>query len=269
MKTFLRTVQAEMRKQHRNYFHSWTIYVSLFLWPFLNFIATYYNFKNFDLDKSAAPYITAQNIVAYLMLGYIAMSFFRSLVQSAWGFSREREMGTLELIYLSPASRQGVLLGNAVSSFFEGVAVMAIFGALVLVFCQEALRATLLPCIAVLMLTMIMATLWGMFLNALFLYSRDTRILFTLLEEPMELFAGVTTPPTLFPTWAKAVSAIFPLTYAIDALRRVFLAGAGLAEIKGFLYVGIGIIIGLYLFTLVAIRVAENHSRRTGNYTLF
>jgi len=269
MRIFLKTIKAEMKKQHRNYFHSRTIYISLFFWPFLSFISTYYNFNNFDLSKSAAPYITPENIVVYLMLGYIVMSFFRSLVQSAWNFTFERVSGTLELIYLSPAPRLGVLLGNAISSFIEGVSVMSIFGVLVLVYSGSAIQANLLPCIAVLTVTVIMAAFWGMFLNALFMFSRDTRILFTLLEEPMEIFSGVITPAALFPVWARVISFIFPLTYALDAIRRVFLSGAGFSEIMWFIFAGIGIIMILFILTAVAVHAAEKHSRRTGNFILF
>jgi len=269
MRAFLKTVKAEMRKQHKNYFHSRTIYVSLAFWPLLSFITAYYGFQNFDLSMSAVPYLNPENIVAFLMLGFIAMSFFRSLVQSAWGFSFERKAGTLELIYLSPASRPAVLLGNAIASFFESVVVLGLFGLLVLVYYGDTMQALLLPAIVVMIITIIMAVAWGMFLNALFLFSRDTRILFTILEEPMEVFAGVRTPVYLFPTWARVISFIFPLTYAVDAIRRVFLAGAGFGDIIWFIYVGIGIIVGLYIFTVVAVQVAENRSRETGNFVLF
>lgn len=269
MRSFLKTVCAEMKKQHKNYFHSRTIYVSLFFWPLLDFISRYYSFKSFDLDKSEVSFLNAGNIVVYLMLGFMCMSFFRSLVQSAWMFSLERQSGTLELIYLSPASRLAVLLGNAVSSLFEGVSLMLVFGGLVLIYCKDALRALLLPCATVILITTAMAVLWGMFLNAMFLYSRDSRILFTIFEEPMEIFSGVITPTSLFPAWAKALSFIFPLTYALAAVRSVFMDGATINDIRGFIFAGICIILLLYLLTAAAIRIAERHSRRTGNFSLF
>lgn len=127
----------------------------------------------------------------------------------------------------------------------------------------------LLPCIIVFFLVTSMAVVWGMFLNSLFLFSRDSGFLFTVLEEPMEIFSGVKVPTVLFPIWAKAISIIFPLTYAVEAVRRVFLLGGSLYEIRSFLLIGI-LIIGILLAGIkVILRIVEQHIRITGNATLF
>lgn len=269
MKSFFKTLIAETKKQHKNYFHSKMIYISLFVWPFLSFMTTYYSFKAFDVSQSKVGYLTGENMIVYILLGYMCMSFFRSLVQSAWNFSFERISGTLELIYLSPASRQGVLLGNAISSLFESVVIMCIFGAATIVCKHEVIRMKLLPCSIVFVIIAIMAILWGMFLNAIFLFSRDSGFLFTILEEPMEIFSGVKVPTALFPVWAKAISVIFPLTYAVEAVRKVILEGSTLYELKGFICTSIMIMLVLYSATVIVIRIVEKHSRVTGNLTLF
>lgn len=269
MRAFFKTFLAEVVKQHKNYFHSKTIYISLFLWPLLSFITSYYSFQSFDLSESKVVYITPANVLVYLLLGYMCMSLFRSLVQSAWNFSFERNSGTLELIFLSPGNRAAVLLGNAVSSLFESVAVMAVFTVSMLILKKETLYVKAFPCVAVLFLTAIMAVLWGMFLNSLFLFSRDSGFLFTVLEEPMEIFSGVKVPTTLFPTWAKAISVIFPLTYAIEAVRRVMLQGVSLHELRGFFLTGILLVLLLLAAILIILRKVEKHVRRTGNLTLF
>lgn len=269
MKPFVKSLTAEMMKQHKNYFHSRMIYVSLFVWPFLSFITTYYSFKVFDIEKSKISYITAENMVVYLLLGYMCMSFFRSLVQSAWNFSFERISGTLELIYLSPVNRAAVLLGNAISSLFESIFVMSVFSILVLIMKAGVLFIKILPCIAVFLIVTAMAVVWGMFLNSLFLFSRDSDFLFTILEEPMEIFSGVKVPTVLFPVWAKAISVFFPLTYAIEAVRRVILTGSSLYEIKEFVIIGIVIIVILITLISAMIKIVERHMRITGNITLF
>ena len=269
MKRFIKTVAAEVVKQHKNYFHSKLIYISLFVWPFLSLVTTFYGLKAFDLSNCHVKYINAENMVVYLVLGYMCMIFFRSLVQSAWNFSFERLSGTLELIYLSPASRQGVLIGNAISSVFESVIVMAVFGVATMIYKHDVLRMQLLPCSVIFVLVAIMAVLWGVFLNALFLFSRDTDFLFTILEEPMEIFSGVKVPTSVFPLWAKGVSVIFPLTYAIEAVRKVVLQGSALGQLQDFIVRSILIIVILYSATLWIIGRVEKHSRKTGNLTLF
>ncbi|WP_312699458.1 ABC transporter permease [Sedimentibacter sp.] len=269
MMPFVKALTAEMKKQHKNYFHSRMIYVSLFVWPFLSFVTTYYSFKVFNIEKSKISYITSENMIVYLLLGYMCMSFFRSLVQSAWNFSFERISGTLELIYLSPVNRAAVLLGNAISSLFESVFVMLIFSILVLIIKGEVLLIKILPCITVFLIVTAMAVAWGMFLNSLFLFSRDSDFLFTVLEEPMEIFSGVKVPTILFPVWAKAISVFFPLTYAIEAVRRVVLTGSTLYEIRGFVVTGVVIIAILLVLISTMIKIVERHMRITGNITLF
>lgn len=269
MNEFLKVLKAEAKKQHLNYFYSKIIYISLFIWPLLNFIATYYSFKPFKIENSNIAYLNEENMVIFILLGYMTMSLFRSLVQSAWNFSFERISGTLELIYLSPASRQGVILGNALSSLFESIVCMMSFSIGVLIFKREVLNINYLALIIVFIITVIMAILWGMLLNSLFLFSRDSSFLFTILEENMEIFSGVKVPTTLFPLWAKGISLIFPLTYAIEAVRRVILNGSTIYAIKGFIFIGLFIIVILYLLSVLIIQIVEKHSRKTGNFTYF
>lgn len=269
MNKFFKALKAEIKKQHLNYFYSKTIYISLFIWPILNFIATYYSFKPFKIENSNIPYLNEENMVIFILLGYMTMSLFRSLVQSAWNFSFERISGTLELIYLSPASRQGVILGNALSSLFESVVFMVFFSLGVLILKSEVLNINYLALSVVFIITIIMAVLWGMLLNSLFLFSRDSGFLFTILEEPMEIFSGVKVPTTLFPMWAKGISIIFPLTYAIEAVRSVILNGSTIATIKGFIFMGLFIIGILYFLSVSIIKIVEKHSRKTGNFTYF
>lgn len=269
MKYFLKVVWAEAVKQHKNYFNNRTIYISLFVWPLFSFLSAYYSYSAFDVEGTLVEYINGKNILVFLMLGYMAMSFFRSVVQSAWNFSRERQSGTLEYIYLSTANRLAVLMGNALSSVFESTIVMLIFGLLIVFSNRNAINVNAIGTLLVLLIFIVMALLWAVFLNACFLYSRDTDFLFTILEEPMEIFAGVKVPIAIFPVWARIISFIFPLTYVLEALRQVMLNGASLGGISTTIFACIGIIIVLLTATLITIVVVEKHMRKTGNVVLF
>lgn len=110
---------------------------------------------------------------------------------------------------------------------------------------------------------------WGAFMNACFLYSRDSDFLFTVLEEPMEIFAGVKIPVNIFPQWARLISCIFPLTYVLEALRQVTLNAAGIGDMKKVFIISIIIILVLFSATLITIYVVERHMRKTGNFILF
>jgi ABC-2 type transport system permease protein len=162
-----------------------------------------------------------------------------------------------------------VLLGNAVSSVFESVILIVVFTASILIIKSDVLYVQIIPCLVVFLLVTGMAVVWGIFLNSLFLFSRDSGFLYTILEEPMEIFSGVKVPTMLFPLWAKVIAAVFPLTYAIEAVRRVMLLGSSLYDIRGFLFIGSIIIVILILAILFILKLVERHVRSTGNMALF
>ncbi len=265
----LKIIKAEIIKQHKNYFHNKVIYISLFLWPVLDFITTWYNFQNFNLDKSNLEWLDATNFTVYLILGYIFLHIFRSLVQSAWNFSLERYGGTLELMYLTPANNQAILLGNTLSSFIEGSICMLVFGLGIFIFNSDTLNINLISCMVIFLITCILATLWGMFLNAIFLYSRDSSWMFTVLDEPMGVFGGTIVPINLMPFWAKILGSLFPITYMLEAMKKAVFQNLALFELKRYLMIGIIWIIVLYLLVSCTLILAQRHSKETGNFTLF
>ena len=268
---FTKVLVAEMKKQHRNYFFSKTIYISLFVWPVLTFVTAYYSYKPFRLDKitGALSYINERNLIIFVLMGYMCLIFFRCFVQSAWRFSMERTFGTLELIYMTPANRLAIIMGNAVSSLFESIWLFAVFALGTFILNAADYKINIICAVLGIILLIVLSMLWGMFLNTLFLFSRDSSFLFTVLEEPMEIFAGIKVPAAVFPSWAKAISAVFPLTYIAEMMRRIFIRGDGFTQIKGFIL--ISFLIGFIMLsaTIVCLKLGERYARKTGNMALF
>jgi ABC-2 type transport system permease protein len=271
MRYFFKVMKAEMIKQQKNYLHNKTIYISLFLWPVLTFISAYYSYKPFQVDKiaDAVRYINEDNLIVFMLVGYMSLLFFRTLVQSAWMFSSERIYGTLELVYLTPANRLAFIMGNAVSSLFTSVWMFVVFGVSVLVLKGRYFNIDPYSAVAGIVLMVVLSVLWGMLLNSLFLFSRDTGFLFTLLEEPMEIFSGIKIPPGVFPIWAKIISMIFPLTYSAEALRRALLNGDSLYELRGFIIVSLIMGFIMLSITLICLKAGESHAKKTGSMSLF
>lgn len=271
MRYFIKVLKAEMVKQHKDYFHSKTIYISLFLWPVLTFISAYFGYKPFSMDKvsGALSYLNEDNLIIFMLIGYMCLIFFRSLVQSAWRFSMERIYGTLELIYLTPASRLAFILGNAISSLFESVWLFVIFGAGILLSRAGYFNVDYGAAVVGFILMIVLSMLWGMLLNSLFLFSRDTNFLFTILEEPMEIFGGVKIPSAVFPIWAKLISMVFPLTYSAEILRRALLNGESIQSLSSFIWISIAIAILMFSITLICLKLGEAHAKRTGSMSLF
>lgn len=271
MKYFLKVLKAEMVKQHKDYFHNKTIYISLFLWPVLTFISAYFGYKPFDMGKVAGTlsYLNEDNLIVFMLIGYVSLMFFQCFVQSAWRFSMERIYGTLELVYLTPANRLAFIMGHAVSSLFESVWLFIIFGAGILVSRIGYFNINFAAAAVGIVLMIVLSMLWGMMLNSIFLFSRDTGFLFTILQEPVEIFSGIKVPTAVFPFWAKVVGAIFPLTYSAEVLRRSLLNGESLTSLGGFILISLGLGILMFLITITCLKMGEAHAKKTGSMSLF
>ena len=271
MNGFWNLVFAEMKKQYKNYFHNKFIYFSLFLWPMLSFVNGYYQFKPFDFTavSEKVPYLTGESLLSFVLIGYMAMIFFRTLVQSAWHFSFERTSGTLELVYLSPANRLAIVLGNCLSALLNSVWLFVVFMiGIQISFSGVSVANPFLFGSAFLMM-IIMSVIWGMLLNGLFIITRDSGFLFTILEEPMELFAGVKVPVGLMPMWAQGIASAFPLTYAIRTLRMFMFETVNFTETLRIFGIMTLVCITMFILTLLTLKWGEEHNRKTGNMALF
>lgn len=271
-KYMLNSIKAEAIKQHKSVYHSNLMYFSMLIWPILQLFTSYYSYKPFAgtaASELVAQWVGQDMIFAFILFGYIGFMFFKCFVQSAWRFSFERISGTLELIYLSPASRLGIMLGNALASLFESAWMFTVFcvGA-ILLFTNLNISSIIMPVVAVLALV-IPSVCWGIFMNSLFMFSRDTGIFFTIFQDPMELFGGAKIPFLAFPVWAKLIGGFFPLTWSASIVRKIFMQGATFADINKELLLLSFICVSLFLLTLFLLKKSEAYAKKTGNMALF
>lgn len=271
-KYMLNSIKAEAIKQHKSVYHSSLMYFSMLIWPVLDLLIAYYSYKPFEGSATSeiiAKWVGEDKIFAFILFGYISFMFFKCFVQSAWRFSYERTSGTLEIIYLTPANRLGIMLGNALASLFESAWMFTVFcfGAIVL-FTDLNISNIFMPIIAVLSLV-IPSICWGIFMNSLFMFSRDTGIFFTIFQSPMELFGGAKIPFPAFPMWAKLIGGFFPLTWSASVVRKIFMHGAVLTDIRVELLLLSLICVALFILTLFLLRKSEDYARKTGNMALF
>lgn len=269
MKNIVQILKAEIIKQHRNIFHSKIVYFSLLIWPIINFINAYYSYKPFDLSASIwKEFASEQTILFFLITGFMGYICFWSLVQSAWLMGFERQHGTLETIFLSPANRMAIIYGRTLGALFENVWMFFIFSVFLVVWTRGFPLGNILYMPISFFVLMISATVWGGLMNVIFLFSRDAGILVTIFDEPMVLFSGVRIPPIVFPIWAKIIATFFPLTHVLIIIRGLLIQGSVskvLIDIYG-LCITILIIV---LLTVFLLKKAERNAREKGNLTFY
>lgn len=269
MKKYLLVMAAEMRKQKNHEYHSAFVYFSLLIWPILGFLEVYYTYKPFSLTGYMGIF-SGRELLAFLGTGFIAYTCFWSMVQNAWSMAgQERKGGTLEITFLSPASRMAMNYGRALGALIQEVWMFGCFCVFVLFYSGAVgLRNVfLLPLVFGMLI--LASTLWGGMLNAVFMFSRDAEIVVNLLDAPMTLFSGTRVPAGCFPGWAKTLSMIFPLTYCINIIRFVLdirEEGTGAAGDLAALCLCMAVMAGI---TLWLTRRAEIHNRETGNLQFY
>lgn len=264
---------AEGLKQHRRIFGSKLVVFSMLIWPVLTLATTYYTILPVIDAPGAAqrwPLVAEpQRLIAFLGAGALAYTFFFSLVQSAWHFSFERISGTLEALFLSPASRMALVLANGVGALVQNAWLFGCFAAAA-AFATGILHvahAGMYPVALVALL--VPAVAWGAFLNSLLIFSRDSAFLYTLLDDPLWFIAGVRLPLFALPVWIKAIGLAFPLTTSLTVLRGALLDGRGLADLLGPLGWLAGLSLVLFGLAAALLRVGEARAQRTGSHQLF
>ena len=267
----LRAFGAATRKEWRLLRRYPGTLLSFVFWPIALPLAFVFQAEAFaggrsDTIGAFATRTGTEQVAGFLFVGW-ATYMWLSLI--LWGpgtaLRTEQIRGSLEAIFLTPASRLVVLFGPAVSQLVWALWVFGVVGvALWLGFGiaigpAEALRAIGVIVVGVPALYAIGALFASVVLRFGEVHSlvQGVRGLFTAV-------CGMSFPIVVLPDWAQTVALSLPPTYLIADLRAVLLTGSGLARIAGDLLVlaGMGAVLGL--LAVWAFAATERHARRGG-----
>ena len=264
---FVRACLGEMKKQRRNYFNSYSTYISLLVWPLLTVICTYYKYSNFSIKLlNRINIYTKEDLLVFLTTGYLCYNLFWVMVQSALFMKKERENGTLETIFLSPASRIAVVYGRSMGALFQSIWLLIIYCVMLIVIYKGTIIHILLELPLIYLCIIFSAIIFGGFINTIFIVSRDTDFWFSLCDEPMKLLTGVELPISIMPLLFRCIAYIFPLTYCLEIVRGLI----GKGEVEGTMLFRYAMVNGIFLImTKIIMTMAEKYNRKTGNLQLY
>jgi ABC-2 type transport system permease protein len=170
-------------------------------------------------------YADTPNYAGFLLIGG---GIFLLVTRALWGFGhwlrQEMQTGTLESLYLAPASMALILAGVALAFiiysalFFIGAMLV---GALLF---QIVFQTHQLP-LAFLFLIIGLPPLYGLALlyGALVLHFKETDAFIQIAQWLSTLLIGVYFPISLFPLTLRIVSLLFPPTWLTQGLRSTLL----------------------------------------------
>jgi ABC-2 type transport system permease protein len=267
----MRAFGAASRKEWRTLRRYPGMFLGFIFWPIALPLAFVFQAQAFSggREDTAAAFAerTGTNEVAgFLFIGWATYMWLSMIL---WGpgtsLRTEQIRGSLEAIFLTPASRLVILFGPAVSQLVWAVWIMVIVGIAlwlgfgVVIDPLEALRALGVIVVGVPALYAI-----GALFAAVVLRFGEVSALVQAVRGVFTVLCGMSFPIVVLPEWARTVALTLPPTYVIGDLRAVLLSGAQLGHVVGDLLVlaGMGVVLGI--LAVVAFRRTERYARRGG-----
>jgi ABC-2 type transport system permease protein len=149
---------------------------------------------------------------------------------TAMGLAREREMGTLEQVLVTPIRPLLLLAGKMAPFVVIGLVDVALLMGVGTWLFDVPLRGTL-PVLLLGTLLYLMTTLgMGLLISTISRSQQQAFLGGFLFAMPAILLSGVMTPIRAMPEWLRAVTLLNPLRWYADVMRTTLLRGAGFAE---------------------------------------
>lgn len=145
---------------------------------------------------------------------------------------RERELGTLEQLFVTPVGRVGLMLGKLLPYSVIGlIETILVLNVMVFLF-GVPIRGSLALLICLAMIFLVCSLGLGLLISTLARNQIQAMQMSFLVMLPSILLSGFVFPRDNMPLLIQGISYLFPVTYFIEILRGIILRGAGLAELQ-------------------------------------
>jgi ABC-2 type transport system permease protein len=149
------------------------------------------------------------------------------LLLTAFAIVREREIGTLEQIMVTPISQVEFVLGKTIPFFLIGLIDAVLITAVGTLWFQVPLRGSLLVLAAGTVLFLLCCLGIGLLISTMCSTQQQAMVSAFFFLMPAIIFSGFSSPIASMPQWLQTISYIDPLRYFLVILRSVYLKGTG------------------------------------------
>ena len=153
------------------------------------------------------------------------------LIVTALSIARERELGTLDQLLVSPLRTSEIMLGKLTPPMFIGLFNITIYILAAVFFFDVPLRGSLLFLYggAIFYLAAVVGV--GLFISAMAMTQQQAILGAFLFIVPAMLLSGFATPIENMPAWLQPVTLINPLRYFLVIVNGVFLRDLPIGEV--------------------------------------
>jgi ABC-2 type transport system permease protein len=186
-------------------------------------------FIDFRTQIRFNPTMDVRDFSIPAQLGFITYQV--TLAVASLGLARERELGTLEQLLVTPLRRFELTMGKGIPAMAIGG--LNFFGMWVisLTVFQVPMNGSLLLLATLTLLFLIAEVSWGLVISAVS-RTQQQAILFVFIQAMVDMtFSGFIVPVKNMPPLLQAISRFVPLQHYLTIVRGIMLRGAGLAEL--------------------------------------
>jgi len=198
------------------------------------------------------PTLNVQHFAVTAQLGFIIYQV--ALIIASLGLTRERELGTLEQLLVTPLRRIELIVGKAIPALvIAGLDFVIMWAIVVRGFGVPMLGS--FPLLLGLSLLFITAEIgWGLTISALSHTQQQAVLMIFVLALVDVSFSGYVVPVERLPAALQTLAQLFPLQHYLIIIRAVMLKGAGLPVVMNQVMALVGLGLGSGAVSLVSLR---------------
>lgn len=211
------------------------------------------------------------NMIAYVMIGTATTTMWNSICFSSAGdINRERFMGALEKLFLTPTSFIKIMGAKVVANTFLGFISMCISFTFVCITFNTTINIInpWLFFITTVVLMCSYGTL-GLLISGILAISRKTSLLMNIIGFPVFILTGAVFPIDILPLGIRWISYILSPTYGVELLRYSLRNSIIMPEQYLLLTVMIVLTLCYFYLSLKTYRYMDKKVRNDGTLELF
>ncbi len=163
------------------------------------------------------------------VLGVIVM--LMALLLTALTVVREREIGTLEQLMVTPLSPTELILGKTIPVALIAMVQLTLITALAILWFGVPFRGSLLPLLLAAAIYIVGGLSFGLLISTLARTQQEALMVMFLVFLPAIILSGFMFPVFTMPTVFQWISLVNPIRHFLEIVRPVFLKGSGVAEL--------------------------------------
>jgi ABC-2 type transport system permease protein len=185
----------------------------------------------------AAPQVTLESRVwfnpelksrNYFVPGIVVNILMQvTLMLTAMAIVREKEIGTMEQLMVTPIRAGELMLGKTLPFAMVGLVNMATAASAAVLFFRIPFRGSVLLLLACSLLFLMTSLGAGLFVSTISRSQQQAMMTTFLIFQPFFLLSGFTFPLRNMPISIQYLSLLNPVRYFIDIVRGLFLKGSG------------------------------------------